>query len=120
LARDYTSIVEKLADSVEGLDRLKGHIVKFDEENEKALILVEGNEESGYRWVDRELLNPLGLMEEGQAFVLWEQSADPDNAMYLFLPAIESKLMPDDEFEKEVELLREAETPLRDYEAPSY
>jgi hypothetical protein len=32
----------------------------------------------------------------------------------------DEKLMPDEEFEKEVELLREAEIPLRKYKPPSY
>lgn len=120
IARDYTDIVDKLARTVEGLERKQGHIVKFDDDKEKALVLIEGGEEKEYRWVKCDLMDSMGLIDEGQAFVLWEQTTDADHRMSLFVPAIEAKLMPDEAFEKEAALLREAETPLRDYEAPSY
>lgn len=48
----------------------------------------------------------------GRAMYTLDTSADDSDA--------NKKLMPDDEFEKEVEQLREAEIPLRKYKPPSY
>ena len=75
------------AHDIDALNLFEGHIIRFDDSQENAFVFVENEATSEYRWVDCHRLESLVPLKEGQAFVLWQKIADPDNPVSLFFPA---------------------------------
>lgn len=118
--RDYRDLAGPSANDLNTLDLFDGHIIRFDDTRENAFVFIENDATSEYRWVGCQELGSLGPLEEGQAFILWLKSTDPNNSVSHFFPAVPKSLLSDEELAERNKRVREIIKTLDDLKVEIY
>ena len=93
-AADFSKRMVEVAASVSGLTRMTGHIVRIDDD--EALLAIDRGDDIEFRSVEKDSIEPFGLDEEGQGFVLLEQSLGLRQVSF-FVPAVPQSLLSEEE-----------------------
>lgn len=118
LAQDYSAQMAAVSETVEGLDRYEGYIVRFD--GDQVLLALEKGGNLQFVWEDRGLLQPFGLEQEGEAIVVYEQRYAPGQTSRVVYGGVEEVSLSEDELREEERQINERFMSLDEMSFPSY
>jgi hypothetical protein len=118
--QDADSFDGASANDIKTPEHLDGHIIRFDDTGESAFIFIENGDMSEYRWVACQELGALGPLQEGQAFVLLQETTNSDEPVFRFSPAAPKSLLSEEELAERNKRARERIKPLDDLKVDIY